>query len=185
MRRALLFCLCWAALADEPWKLYGEKNGVRVERRKVEGSSFFQQRATVDASQPPEVVVQAIWSGVIDPPKTVKKRTVLEHDDNRYLVYDQIHTPVVSDRDATILIWREGLQIRFEAVNDRGPALDPHYIRLTVIRGSWNIRPMGSGSRIVYECYNEPAGSIPAWMVRGAQADQMFLDVQRILDRLK
>jgi hypothetical protein len=185
MRALLLMGLVGSALADEPWKLYGEKNGVRVEQRNVDGSKYREYRASVVVPRPPELVEEAIWSGIVEsPPKTVKKRTVIAHTPAEYVVYDELKTPVVSDRDATIRIRRLTREIRFETANELGPPLNPKYVRLPVVRGAWQILPKDQGSELVYHCYSEPGGSIPAWMVRGAQGDQIFLDLQRILDRL-
>jgi START domain-containing protein len=184
MLRVFLCLLCLSA-ADEPWKRYSEKNGVVVERRAVAGSKYFEHRASVSVAEAPAVVERTIWSGVTEsPPKTVKKRTVLVHNDNEFVVYDELKTPVVSDRDAVIRIRRSPGEIRFETTDQLGPPPNSHYVRLPVVRGAWTIVPDGSGSRLLYSCYSEPGGAIPAWMVRGAQADQIFADVQRIVDRL-
>jgi hypothetical protein len=178
------FCLLSLLAADEPWKLYGEKHGVTVERRAIAGSKYYEHRASVAVAQPPDVVERAIWAGITEStPKTVKKRTVLAHSDDDYVVYDEYSTPVVSDRDAVIRIHRQKGEIRFQTV-EGGPPPNPKYVRLPVVRGAWRILPEGSGSRLEYDCYSEPGGSVPAWMVRGPQADQIFADVQRILDRL-
>jgi hypothetical protein len=181
----VFFCFLCVAAADEPWKRYGEKNGVLVERRAVPGSKYFEHRGSVTVAQPPATVESAIWAGVTDtPPKTVKKRTVVTRSDDEFVVYDEYSTPVVSDRDAVIRIHRGPGEIRFQTVGGVGPPLNPHYVRLPIVRGGWTILPEGTGSRLIYTCYSEPGGSVPAWMVRGPQADQIFADVQRILDRL-
>ncbi len=41
------------------------------------------------------------------------------------------------------------------------------------------------GTPLIRPSYPEPGGSIPAVLVRGAQEDQVFLDVQRILKRAR
>ena len=180
MRLLLLFAL--SAAADESWQRYAEKNGITVERREVAGSKFYEHRAQVSVHKRPEVVLNAIWWGVMNAlPKTVKKRTLLRSSQDEFLVYDELKTPVVSDRDATIRIWRSGNEIRFETHNELGPPPNSKYVRLPVVRGYWLVAPEGDGARLTYVCYSEPGGSIPAWMVRGPQADQLFVDVQRIL----
>lgn len=180
MRLLLVMVLC--AAADEGWQHYADKNGITVERRAVEGSKFYEHRARVSVKKRPQVVLDAIWWGVMNAlPKTVKKRTLLRSSENEVLVYDELKTPVVSDRDATIRIWRTGNEIRFETHNELGPPPNSKYVRLPVVRGYWSVEPEGDGARLSYICYSEPGGSIPAWMVRGPQADQLFVDVQRIL----
>ena len=70
MRLLLLFAL--SAAADESWQHYADKNGITVERREVAGSKFFEHRARVSVQKPPQVVLDAIWWGVMNAlPKTV------------------------------------------------------------------------------------------------------------------
>jgi hypothetical protein len=186
MRLFFFTLLFGTALADDGWQPYKDKGRIHVERRAVPGSKFFEHRAYATTRATPEMVEDAIWTGVMEAlPKTVKKRTVISKSDDEYVVYDELQTPVVSDRDATIRIRRLRAEHRvtFETVNELGPPPNRHYVRLPVVRGGWQVAPDGTGSKITYTCYSEPGGSIPAWMVRGPQADQMFIDVQRILDR--
>jgi hypothetical protein len=189
----VLALLGWvaAAAADEPWKSYSVKNGVTYERRAVAGSHFYEYRASTSVPAAPEAVLAGIWSGITEAlPPTVKKRVVLQRTDHEYVVYDQIRTPVVSDRDVTIRIHKERradgtLEVRFDSVNQLGPPPDPKFVRLPVVRGAWTIEAAAGGSRLTYVCYSEPGGSIPAFLVRGAQQDQVPLDVNRILDRVR
>jgi hypothetical protein len=175
------------AHAEDPWKSYSVKDGVTYERRAVSGSRFYEYRASTSVAAAPAAVLDAIWSGITEAlPPTVKKRTVLQRSTTDFVVYDQIKTPVVSDRDAVLHIRKvirgDGtIEVRFETDNRVGPPPDPKYVRLPVVRGAWTIEPAPLGSRLTYTCYSEPGGSIPAFLARGAQQDQVPLDVGRIL----
>jgi hypothetical protein len=172
--------------AEEPWKTVSVKDGITVEKRAVPGSKFYEHRASFVWPLPPERMAEAIWIGIErDLPPTVKQRQVLRRSADEVLVYDQIRTPVVSDRDVTIRIRRvrtpDGWKVRFESANELGPPPDPKYVRLPMVRGSWTVTATPSGSHVVYDCYSEPGGSVPAWLVRGPQEDQVLVDVKRIL----
>jgi hypothetical protein len=188
----VLFAICAApAGADEPWKSYAVKDGVTFEKRPHPGSSFYDYRATTVVAFPPQTVLDAIWSGITQSlPSTVKKREVLAHTDSEFVVYDQIKAPVVSDRDVTIRIRKVqrpdggALEVHFDSTTDVGPPAAPGHVRIPVVRGQWTIMAAPGGSLLTYSCYSEPGGSIPAFMARGAQQDQVPLDVGRILDRL-
>ncbi len=157
------------------------------EKRQASDSKFYEYRATTLVQAPVQAVIDAIWLGVTGSiPPTVKKRAVLSKTDTEYLVYDQIKAPVVSDRDVTIKIRKmargDGIgEIRFDAMNWLGPPPDPQYVRLPVVRGAWTVTPEAGGTRLTYECYSEPGGSIPAFLARGAQQDQIAIDVGRVL----
>src|SRR5262249_48320202 len=116
-------------------------------------------------------------------------RRVIRKSDDEFVVYDQIDTPVVRDRDVTLRLYKvvrpDFSEVRFESNEALGPPPDPKRVRLPVVRGAWTIVANGNGSRLTYSCYSEPGGSIPAFMVRGAQRDHVTIDVERILGFLK
>ncbi len=189
-------CLLAApARADEAWEavpVKGEnREGIAVEKRSVPGSKFMEYRARASTPVSPQKVLAGLWAGLTDPPQgTVKKREVLRKSDTELVFYDQVKTPVVSDRDYTMRISQSkdektgSLQVRFETANELGPPAASGFVRIPVVRGSWLIEPSeGGGAKLTYQCYSEPGGSIPAFMVRGAQQNQVVVDMRRMLDR--
>jgi hypothetical protein len=187
--------LAASARADEAWEsvpVKGEnREGISVEKRSVPGSKFMEYRARAATKVSPQSVLQGLWSGLTDPPQgTVKKREVLRKTDTELVFYDQVKTPVVSDRDYTMRIQQSkdektgALQVRFETANELGPPAASGFVRIPKVRGSWLIEPSeDGGAKLTYQCYSEPGGSIPAFMVRGAQQNQVVVDMRRILDR--
>lgn len=186
----LLTALPLSAHADEPWKRYAEDRGVVYEKRSVEGSSFDEYRARATLPAPPQVVADAIWRGITEAvPKTVRKRTVLQKSANEYVVYDQLDPPVVKDRDVTVQIDRRTLadgtiEIAFHSTSALGPPPSPAYVRIPMVRGAWILRGSPDGTALIYRCYSEAGGSVPAFLVRGVQADQVKKDIGRMLSRL-
>jgi hypothetical protein len=178
------------AHADEAWVELENKNGVLYEKRPVAGSKWLEYRGSTFVALPPEQMLAAIWSGITDAvPATVKKRQVLRRTDSEFVVYDQIKAPVVSDRDVTIRIYKvvqpNAIEVRFESNEALGPPPDPKHVRIPVVRGAWTLVAAPGGTRLTYTCYSEPGGSIPAFLARGAQRDQVALDVERILTRIR
>jgi hypothetical protein len=189
----LLFTLSLGGLAaaDEPWHWVSERNGVTLEKRAVVESRYFEYRARARTSVSAPVATARIWDGIGDERSpTLKHRTVLRRSDEELVVYDQIRAPVVSDRDVTIRIRkvadaRSGsFEIAFESIGD-GPVAAAGYVRLPVVRGEWRIEPDGAGgANLAYRCYSEPGGSIPAFLVRGAQQSQVLDEFERALARV-
>jgi hypothetical protein len=183
------------AVADEAWESVPVKGdnreGIVVEKRAVPNSKFMEYRARATTPVSPEVVLRGIWTGLTEPPQgTVRKRQLIRQSETEVVVYDQVKTPVVSDRDYTMRIYQAKdeksgvLQVRFETANDLGPPAAAGFVRIPLVRGSWRIEPGdGGGAKLTYQCYSEPGGSIPAFMVRGAQQNQVVTDMRRILDR--
>lgn len=196
------------ARAQEPWQpcSAGASDGVTLERRAVPGSKFYEYRATARTAAPPEAVLHGIWYGVTEQvPPMVKLRKVLSTSSIAMVFYDQLTTKVVSDRDYTLRIsWtrdpRTGvIEVPFGTMNELGPPPAPGHVRVPVIRGDWIITPVApdpaarvdgsdrpaNGAQITYLCYSEPGGSIPAFMARGAQQEQVLIDIRRILARAR
>lgn len=202
--------LAASAQAEEPFQpCANTADGITLERRAVPGSKFYEYRATTVATATPDVVLRSIWNGNTEQlPATVKQRTVLSTSDATMVFYDQIKTKVVSDRDYTLrFTWQRNAQtgvieVPFATANELGPPPAPGHVRVPIIRGDWIIAPLGAqaansatpaaasgesatatATRITYLCYSEPGGSIPAFMARGAQQDQVLLDIRRIRER--
>ncbi len=173
--------------AEEKWQQVTVKDGVVVERRSVPGSSFHEHRARFSVKVSPDGLLDAIWSGINDQlPITVKQRKVIKQADGEMILYDQIKTPVVSDRDYTLRIYKVPHQdaqreVCFETVNHLGPPPEPHHVRIPMVRGRWLLSPAADGgSDVTYTVYSEPGGSIPAFVIRGAQVNQIIMDMKRI-----
>jgi hypothetical protein len=97
----------------------------------------------------------------------------------------------VSDRDLVLRVRQlppaaDGTrEVRFEAVRDGGPPPNPKFVRLSTVRGAWKVTPAADGrTQVEYTCYAEPGGSVPAMFTRGAQRDQIPVDVQNVLKKL-
>src|SRR3954465_12063476 len=93
-----------AAAAADRWEPCKSSDGVVLEKKSVEGSSFYEYRARAHVTAPANQIIDSIWSGVLamQHPPSVAKRVIVRHDDAEIIIYDQIRTPVVSDRDVTM-----------------------------------------------------------------------------------
>lgn len=186
---AVLLLVGGVAAAQE-WQTVSERDGVTLEKRAVEGSRFYEYRARTHVALAPAEVVARVWNGIPgERAPSIKKRTVLRKSDDELLIYDIIHTPVVSDRDVTVrlrkLVEGNGFAIVFEAANELGPPPAPHLVRLPAVRGAWHIEPDGTGSMVSYLVYSEPGGSLPAFLTRGPQQSSVFAEFEHVLERLR
>ena len=185
-----LALLLFAAPAE--FQQIDEVDGIRIESRPVEGSSFVELRmtaltdATVDS-----LCAAAFGDGSIDPSETeVKLRRVLEEKPDERIIYDQISAPVVSDRDYAVRIQRirdgQSCGTVFEAVNSLAPPLPEGFVRIEKLRGSWRFEPDPSGkTRAVYTALTDPGGSVPAFLAEGSRRKIGLRWVKLILSRGK
>ena len=178
-----------AVAGEGGWTTFETQKGVTYEKRAVAGSRYNEYRAVMEVAATPTETARTVWTAITDSvPPTVKRRQVLSRGADELVIYDQIHTPVVSDRDVTIRIRRiargDEVEVRFDSANELGPPPAAGFVRLPVVRGHWLLTPSPGGTHVVYECYSEPGGSIPAFLVRGAQQSEVAKDVERVLTRL-
>jgi hypothetical protein len=182
----------WVAAAEDSWKFVSEKNGITLEKRAVPDSTYLEYRARAHATTSAPAIVTRIWgaiSGQQSPPIT--QRRVLKSERDEIIVYDQIHAPVVKDRDVTIRIRKledvrtGAYEIHFESAPELGPPPAAGYVRLPKVRGNWRIAPTSDGGADVsYICYSEPGGAIPAFLVRGTQQGNVFDEFERMMQRV-
>ena len=180
---------------DSPagWTPYKIQHCIAVQRRLVQGSRFFEYRAVVFAPLPPETVLEQTWRHMVEGrPPLLKQRQVLKQDPDEIILYDQLKTPVVSDRDYTLMVRRETdasrrrYQVAFATANELGPPPVPKHVRIPIIRGRWVVEPDEQGSsRLSYQSFVEPGGSLPSFLVHGAQLEQLVHDIEELLGRVE
>ncbi len=169
------------------------RDGWTLERRSVPGSSYYEYRAVVRVAVPPERAADEVWRSILDGDmEALARRQILRAAHDELLIYDQIRTPIVSDRDYTIRVQRSfdaqcgRTQFRCRSANELGPPPTRGHVRIPMIAAGWMTEPDGAGgTRLTYYAFSEPGGSIPAFLVRGAQQDRSVADVARMLRRLR
>lgn len=177
--------------ARDGWTTQATRDGVTLERRAVPGSKYYEYRAFVRVAIDPARAADEIWAAMRGGDmESLKHRDLLHESADELVIYDQIHTPVVSDRDYTITVRRltDGARTRFrcDTTNDKGPPPARGYVRIPIISAGWQVEPDGAGgTRLGHFAFSEPGGSVPAFLVRGAQADRSLADVLRMKKRLE
>jgi hypothetical protein len=169
-----------AVPADDgpPWHGDGLTDGVQVEHRDVPGSSFRELRLSLVTTVPVSQICEAVYPKVY--PTTVeqrfKKRVLIRETATDRWTYEQISVPLVSDRDYVVHTKLEAPastgQCSVSFVNAEDPAYPPTdgFVRIPVIRGRWDIFPIGDGKvSVQYRIFSEPGGGVPAFVSRGGQ----------------
>ena len=179
--------------AGAGWRAHASKDGVTLEKREVAGSSYYEYRAVVSVAVDPARAADEVWAALRGGDmESLKHRQILRASDHELVIYDQIRTPVVSDRDYTIRMRRlydpvrQRTQFRAETANELGPPPVRGYVRVPIIRAGWMTEPDGhGGTRLTHYAYSEPGGLVAAFLARGAQADRSLADVLRMIQRLR
>lgn len=153
---------------DGGWTPRIDEDGLRVDIRVVDGSSFKAFRG--------EIVVPADTADVLARlrdidrypdwfPDTIEARH-LGADNGHWANYVRTGAPwPVKDRDAIYVstLQQSGDSLRIDVSAD--PDLAPEYddaVRIRAAHGYWQLDPVAGGTRVLWEFHVEPGGSIPA-----------------------
>jgi hypothetical protein len=206
-RVIFFFLISATALAEEPalvqftgiddaraaWKPHATKDGIILEKRAVSGSRFHEYRAVVELPVDPAAAAEDVWRALRDGDmETLKHREILRESATELVLYDQIKTPIVNDRDYVIEVRRlhdptlQRTQFRCATVSGIGPPPARGHVRIPIIRAGWMVEPGArAGTRLSYFAYSEPGGLITALLARGAQADRSMADILHMARRLR
>lgn len=175
-----------AAQTDGFKELKRTKDGIIVSRKPGRTKGFYVLRFESTSPVSPERLISKAWDTFAIAMPPVKERRFIKRGADELVFYDRVATPVVSDRDYTMKINRvsngEVLRLDFGTTDQFGPPPDPAYVRMGMVKGYWQAEPDGQGgSKVRYEVYSEPGGSIPAAIVRDAMLKEALGDYRRTL----
>ena len=179
-----------ALLGEPPFAVVDSDDGILLEARPVAGSKFSELRASARSPRAAAALCQAAFDDSRAPSTSTEvklRRVLLEKVDER-VTYDQISAPLVSDRDYAFRIRRQAAadgscRVVFEAANELAPPVQPGWVRIEELRGSWTFTPESGGARVVYVIHTDPGGSLPAFVVEGGSRKAARRSRRRILER--
>jgi len=177
---ALLGLVNGAVVSNGSWEKLSDRDGVLIERLLHDGG-LYELRATVHASVTPEQFAETLWKHE-DYPKFVPHLSLLQTlktVGNERWNYEQIHMPVVSDRDYIVHLTRLPvdpatgiIEIHFVSAPNEGPPPSPKFVRMTKIKGGWTVEPSDQGGcDVTYDLFSDPGGGVPQWIINSAQKD--------------
>lgn len=189
-----MLLLLSALLAADPvtWKTEEVKNGVLLQSRELPGSKFYEFRAQTRVDVAPEILCDRIYAwlkGAKVSPE-LKLRTVIEDRGDSLIVNDRLEAPIVSPRMVTFEIQKKkpalgSCSIESDVRNDKAPPTPDGCVRMDKMKSSWKFEPTAQGTRTTFTLYSEPGGSVPAFIVHGAQRDATRDTLLRALEHLK
>jgi ribosome-associated toxin RatA of RatAB toxin-antitoxin module len=180
--------------ADGQWQRWGERDGVAIDRRSVEGSSAPELRLTARSPVSPAAFMRTLWrheeySKFLP---HLKRLDVLRDDGNTKLIYEQIHVPLVKDRDLTLRVTRSGspaagtYEIVSSAVPNEGPPESHDYVRVRSSLGRWRLAPVaGGGTAVTYTIRTDGGGRMPGWIVGALEKNAAVTAFRAMLDRAR
>jgi hypothetical protein len=172
--------------AGSDWKVESTRDGVTLESRPVEGSSFYEYRGSAEATASVDALCDGVfeWASTgTDHPHLTSRKVLEDHGDSR-IVHDTLDPPVVSKRELTFTVTRKRLAdgacfIEYHAQNDKAPKTADGFVRIEKLNGSWRFDALPTGkTRVTYMLFADPGGSIPAIFVHPTQRDAIIQTVK-------
>jgi len=180
-----------------PWQQVRDEAGIRVQRRKVEGSSLheFQGRGVIDAPLP---AVLAVLHDVGSAPEWMHKCAgahVVEHTDDRHeVVYNRTAAPwPVADRDTVLaseaVFDARTHEVRIDFWSVTNPKEPPvrGVVRMPSLRGHWLLSPVAGGraTQAEYQVHADPGGALPGWLVNMTSKEIPFRTLASLREQVK
>lgn len=176
------------SLVFSPWTLAAEwesrldKDGVVVESRRQEGAKYEEFRAYTlvesnvasalallqDTTACTEWVFRCKESRILDEPSSIER------------TFYQVTTLPFPARSRDIIFdatvsYRDNGSVEVELVSNPGAMDETRHIRIQEAHGSYLFEPVSeSQTRVTWQQYVDPAGSLPSWLVNSMLTDLPF-----------
>jgi len=178
------------SLRSQGYRKAFTKNNVTV--YKYPKSAILRYAAEGEFSHSPDDVLQALlsYSKHAKYIPRVSESRVINRGDNWMVVYQRLNLPVISDRDMVLFVrWGKKDKVRwveYRAVTNRGPKPKKGIVRLSLHRGSWQLKPVDQGSSTFarFQFSTDMAGSLPGWMARSGSGDEIpktFVGIRKLI----
>jgi hypothetical protein len=177
------------AAASLGWDRTGEKHGIELFRREVEGSDVIALKGSGTIEAP----AWKLASILLDPPRASewvdslgKSSMVRRIDTFHYVEYNHILTPFfMKDRDfvsnVQILVQPEAKTFTLEYGPSEETAGTSDHIRGQIESGRFELKALGKNSTLLTgEIHCDPKGSLPKWLVNFFQSDWAYETIQAL-----
>ena len=186
---ALVFSLAAPAFAD--LNVVREENGITVEADSAPGRALPILTGTTTMAASPEQIVAWVRATHthVDWMHNCKEARQLRRDGNLTVGYTRIGSPwPVSDRDVVLRSTRTelpggGIFLEFRSTTEEDVPLPRGVVRMPRLVGSYDLRPVEGGTRVVYRVDSDPGGSLPTWLVRRAGKDLPYFTLRNLRER--
>lgn len=175
-----------------PFESVSQKDGLTLTQRSVPSSALSEYRVETQTSLTVEQLCDAVyeWGTRQGDGPNVTLHKVLRDGADLRVVYDQISAPVVANRDYALTVIRERpgpttCRIRFWVTNELAPPKPDGFVRMSKLWGEWLFEQSPTGATLRYTLFSDPAGSVPAFLVRGPQREATVKSVQVALEKTR
>lgn len=168
-----------------------EEDGITVEEDASPGRTLPILTGTTTMAASPEQI--AAWLRAththVDWMHNCEEARQLRQEGSLSVGYTRIGSPwPVSDRDVVLRSMRTdleggGIHIEFRSTTEENVPLAKGVIRMPRLVGSYDLRPVEGGTRVIYTVDSDPGGSLPTWLIRQASKDLPYHTLKNLRER--
>jgi hypothetical protein len=175
------FMLLSGAVQAQAWQLVKDEAGIKVYLQPAAGSNFQAFRAVtrMRTSLAQVLALQDDVSSACAWMHACSQQRLLEQQGNVSWIYSQFNAPwPVKPRDSIVRVATEfsvdGSVMRYLNEEAEYLPLPQGFVRVSQIKGFWQLKPYEGGVEVVYQVHSDPGGSVPAWLANSFVVDAPF-----------
>jgi hypothetical protein len=191
--RRLVRCLTYLLIAGPlvagaqtpPWRTVSDKDGIRLEARRIAGERFDELRVSTSLKVSPDAVADYLLGKYLDAKNKNIRRTFIQRGPDMAIWSDVLSTSVTSDRCYSMRFDRQALadgaiRVKFASLDEAGAKTKAECIALRS-RGEWTLTPSGAGTRLIYASLTDIGGNTPAFLVHGKLQSAAVSSVRKVV----
>ena len=169
----------------QQWRTASDKDGIRVETRRIAGARFDELRVSTSLQASPEAIADYLFGKYLDERNKNIRRTFIQRGRELTIWSDVLSTPVTSERCYSMRFERQvradgEIRVRFASGEYVGRKPKPDCIALRS-RGEWVMVPTGSGTRLSYASLTDFGGKVPAVLARRSLSAAAVMSLRKVV----
>lgn len=184
----LFLSAAWPVTANaqtQQWRTVSDKNGIRMEARRIAGERFDELRVTTSLKASPEMIADYMFGKYLDEKNKNISRTFVQRGPDVTVWSDVLSAPMISERCYSMRFERQSLangeiRVKFASLDYVGKKPKPDCIALRS-RGEWLMTPTGTGTRLTYTSLTDIGGKAPAVLARGSLSSAALSSMRKVV----
>jgi hypothetical protein len=173
-----------ARAQTQQWRTASDKNGIRLETRRIPGERFDELRVSTSLDASPGAIADYLFGKYLEEKNRNISRTFIRRGRELTIWSDVLRTPVLSERCYSMRFERQAhangeIRVSFVSLDYVGRKPTPDCIALRS-RGEWVMTPTGAGTRLSYASLTDIGGKVPAAMARRSLSAAAIMSVRKV-----
>jgi hypothetical protein len=168
----------------QQWRTASDKDGIRLETRRIPGERFDELRVSTSLDASPAAIADYLFGKYLEERNRNISRTFISRGRELTIWSDVLRTPVISERCYSMRFERQAhangeIRVSFVSLDYVGRKPTPGCIALRS-RGEWVMTPTGAGTRLSYASLTDIGGKVPAALARRSLSAAAIMSVRKV-----